>query len=52
MSYVQPHLQDRGIDAATIEQLPSPLQAVIKGVLPKAYFKQVADDDNPKNKYE
>ena len=51
MSYVQPHLQDRGIDAATIEQLPSPLQAVIKGVLPEAYFKQVADD-NPKNKYE
>ncbi len=46
MSYVQPHLQDRGIDAATIEQLPSPLQAVIKSVLPKAYFEQEIDDDS------
>ncbi len=42
MSYVQPHLQDRGIDAATIEQLPGPLQSVIKSVLPKAYFEQAS----------
>ena len=49
MSYVQPHLQDRGIDAATIEQLPSPLQAVIKSVLPKAYFKQMVQDNKDAN---
>ena len=49
MSYVQPHLQDRGIDAATIEQLPSPLQAVIKSVLPKAYFKQTVDGNKDAN---
>ncbi|WP_372815318.1 phosphotransferase family protein [Psychrobacter sp.] len=39
---VQPHLQDIGIDAAMIEQLPSPIQAVIKGILPKSYFGQSA----------
>lgn len=38
VSHVQPHLQDRGIDAATIEQLPGPVQSVIKGILPKSYF--------------
>lgn len=37
-SCVQPHLQDMGVDAATIGQLPSPIQAVIKGILPKSYF--------------
>ena len=42
MNYVQPHLADRGIDATTIEQLPGPLQAVIKSVLPKAYFAPAA----------
>lgn len=40
ISHVQPHLQDRGIDAATIEQLPSPVQSVIKSILPKSYFVQ------------
>ena len=40
VSHVQPHLQDRGIDAATIEQLPGPVQSVIKGILPKSYFVQ------------
>lgn len=43
-SRVQPHLQDAGIDAATIEQLPSPVQSVIKSVLPKSYFAQVTND--------
>ena len=40
--YVQPHLQDIGIDAAMIEQLPSPIQSVVKGILPKSYFGQNA----------
>jgi aminoglycoside phosphotransferase (APT) family kinase protein len=39
---VQPHLQDMGVDAATIEQLPAPVQKVIKGILPKSYFGQSA----------
>ena len=43
--YVQPHLQDIGIDAAMIEQLPSPIQSVIKGILPKNYFGQNASKD-------
>jgi aminoglycoside phosphotransferase (APT) family kinase protein len=38
MSHVQPHLKDIGVDAATIAQLPSPVQKVIKGILPKGYF--------------
>ena len=38
ISRVQPHLQDMGVDAATIEQLPNPVQAVIKAILPKSYF--------------
>ncbi len=42
MTHVQPHLQDMGVDAATIEQLPSPVQNVIKGILPKGYFDQNA----------
>ncbi|SNT69951.1 phosphotransferase family protein [Psychrobacter sp. LV10R520-6] len=37
-SHVQPHLQDMGVDAATIEKLPSPVQSVVKGILPKGYF--------------
>ena len=37
-SHVQPHLKDMGVDAATIEQLPSPIQSVIKSILPKSYF--------------
>lgn len=36
--HIQPHLQDRGVDKATIEQLPRPVQSVIKGILPKSYF--------------
>lgn len=39
-SHVQPHLQDMGVDAATVEQLPIPVQTVIKGILPKSYFAQ------------
>lgn len=39
-SHVQPHLQDMGVDAATVEQLPNPVQTVIKGILPKSYFAQ------------
>jgi len=37
-TYVQPQLKDIGIDAATIEQLPAPVQKVVKGILPKGYF--------------
>lgn len=37
-THVQPHLQDMGVDAATIERLPAPVQKVIKGILPKGYF--------------
>ena len=40
ISHVQPHLQDMGVDASMIEQLPSPIQTVIKGILPKSYFGQ------------
>ena len=36
--YVQPQLKEIGIDAATIEQLPAPVQKVVKGILPKGYF--------------
>ena len=38
ISHMQPHLQDMGVDASMIEQLPSPIQTVIKGILPKSYF--------------
>ena len=37
-TYVQPQLKEIGIDAATIEQLPTPVQKVGKGILPKGYF--------------
>ncbi|WP_367105993.1 phosphotransferase family protein [uncultured Psychrobacter sp.] len=37
-SRVQPHLQDRGIDADMINQLPSPVQSIVKSILPKSYF--------------
>ena len=37
-TYVQPQLKVIGIDAATIEQLPAPVQKVVKGILPKGYF--------------
>ncbi|MDX1788376.1 MAG: phosphotransferase family protein [Psychrobacter sp.] len=37
-TYVQPQLKEIGIDAATIEQLPAPVQKVVKGILPKGYF--------------
>ena len=37
-TYVQPQLKEIGIDAATIEQLPTPVQKVVKGILPKGYF--------------
>lgn len=44
ISRIQPHLQDAGIDAATISQLPNPVQTVIKGILPKSYFVQNPDN--------
>lgn len=44
ISRIQPHLQDAGIDAATIAQLPNPVQTVIKGILPKSYFVQNRDN--------
>lgn len=45
-SRIQPHLQERGIDAKMVAQLPAPIQKVIKGVLPKGYFKSFADDQS------
>lgn len=39
-THMQPHLQDMGVDTAAIEKLPNPIQAVIKGILPKSYFVQ------------
>ena len=38
ISHLQPHLQDRGVDAQMLAKLPNPLQKVIKGILPKGYF--------------
>ncbi|WP_201617979.1 phosphotransferase family protein [Psychrobacter urativorans] len=43
-THVQPHLQDMGIDAATIDKLPSPVQAVIEGILPTGYFEDSAKE--------
>ena len=42
-AYVQPHLEDIGVDAAAIEQLPSPVQKVVKSILPKGYFAKAPD---------
>ncbi|MGO2385776.1 MAG: phosphotransferase family protein [Psychrobacter sp.] len=42
-AHVQPHLADIGVDAATIEQLPSPVQTVVKSILPKGYFAKAPD---------
>lgn len=44
MTHVQPHLHDRGIDAASVQKLPQPVQSVIKGILPKGYL-----DEPPKD---
>ncbi|MGP5100146.1 phosphotransferase family protein [Psychrobacter celer] len=41
-SHVQPHLADMGVDAATIAQLPSPVQKIVKSILPKSYFTQTS----------
>ncbi|MGP4713570.1 MULTISPECIES: phosphotransferase family protein [unclassified Psychrobacter] len=40
---VQPHLQEIGVDAAMVEQLPAPIQKVVKSVLPKGYFESASD---------
>ncbi|MFP3455098.1 phosphotransferase family protein [Psychrobacter sp. SIMBA_152] len=42
-AHVQPHLEDIGVDAAAIEQLPSPVQKVVKSILPKGYFAKAPD---------
>jgi hypothetical protein len=42
-THVQPHLKEMGVDATTIEQLPSPVQKVVKGILPKGYFAKSTD---------
>ncbi|WP_252962400.1 phosphotransferase family protein [Psychrobacter sp. PSP] len=42
-THVQPYLEDRGVDAATIEKLPDPVQKVVKGILPKGYFAKPSD---------
>lgn len=41
-AHVQPYLIDRGLDQAAIKQLPSPVQKVIKSILPKGYFDQIS----------
>ena len=38
MTHVQPRLEERGMDKAAIEQLPAPVQKVVKSILPKGYF--------------
>ena len=42
MTHIQPQLQDRGIDVASIDKLPSPVKAVIKSILPKSYIEQLS----------
>lgn len=42
-AHVQPHLEDIGVDAAAIEQLPNPVQKVVKSILPKGYFAKAPD---------
>lgn len=48
-THVQPHLQDMGVDAATIEKLPNPVQSVIKGILPKGYFLTTSEQSDEQN---
>lgn len=43
VTHVQPYLEERGVDQATIDQLPSPVQKVVKSILPKAYANQRSD---------
>ena len=38
MTHIQPRLEERGMDKAAIEQLPAPVQKVVKSILPKGYF--------------
>ncbi|MDN6276149.1 phosphotransferase family protein [Psychrobacter sp.] len=39
---VQPHLREMGVDAAMLEQLPSPVKKIVEGLLPKSYFADAA----------
>lgn len=45
-THLQPYLEEKGVDQTTIEQLPSPVQKLIKTILPKAYFEQIAKDNS------
>ncbi|WP_350557883.1 phosphotransferase family protein [Psychrobacter sp. CAL346-MNA-CIBAN-0220] len=49
ISHLQPHLQDMGVDTARIEKLPSSVQSVIKGILPKSYFEDSAKQAKNQN---
>ncbi len=42
--HLQPHLQDNGLDAAAIEQLPNPIQQLVKSIIPKSYFEQTTSE--------
>lgn len=48
-THVQPFLQDRGVDQEAIEQLPNPVQKVVKSILPKAYFKSISTEKSAKS---
>lgn len=53
INHVQPHLQERGLDSAAIDKLPTPIRKVIKSILPKSYFEQpYHSDSDSKNKNE
>lgn len=38
IKHLQPHLHDMGVDTAMVMQLPSPVQKVVKSILPTGYF--------------
>ncbi|MGM8871744.1 phosphotransferase family protein [Psychrobacter sp. 2Y5] len=42
MTHVQPRLEERGMDKAAIEQLPEPVQKLVKSILPKGYFESTS----------
>lgn len=42
MTHVQPRLEEKGVDKAAIEQLPEPVQKLVKSILPKGYFESTS----------
>lgn len=49
-THVQPHLQEIGMDKAAIQQLPSPIQKLVKSILPKGYFEQSHSSSDQESK--